>query len=200
MAQRKEERVASPSSGHQPVMLDAVLQGLNVQPEGRYVDATFGRGGHSRALLASLGEEGRLVAFDRDPEAVAAGLALAAADHRFEMRRGNFADLATELSAASVNGILFDFGVSSPQLDQAERGFSFLRDGPLDMRMDPESGVSAADWLARVTETERCPARRDAVHAHRGTCRFHRRRAASQPRRHPPGYPGIPGDSHRRQR
>ncbi len=154
MAQRKEERVASPSSGHQPVMLDAVLQGLNVQPEGRYVDATFGRGGHSRALLASLGEEGRLVAFDRDPDAVAAGDELAAVDHRFEMRRGNFADLADELPPASLNGILFDFGVSSPQLDQADRGFSFLRDGPLDMRMDPDSGLSAADWLARVPETE----------------------------------------------
>lgn len=154
MAQQQTSRAANVSTGHQPVMLDAALQGLDVQPGGRYVDATFGRGGHSRALLASLGEEGRLVAFDRDPEAVAAGMALAAADHRFEMRRSNFGDLATELSPGSVNGILFDFGVSSPQLDQAERGFSFLRDGPLDMRMDPDSGVSAAQWLAEVSETE----------------------------------------------
>lgn len=154
MARRQVERTAIESTGHQPVMLVEVLQGLNVQPEGRYVDATFGRGGHSRALLAGLGEEGRLVAFDRDPEAVAAGMQLAAADHRFEMRRGNFGDLAAELPPASVNGILFDFGVSSPQLDQAERGFSFLRDGPLDMRMDPDSGVSAAQWLADVPEAE----------------------------------------------
>jgi 16S rRNA (cytosine1402-N4)-methyltransferase len=154
MAQRQVERAAHTSTGHQPVMLDEVLQGLNVQPQGRYVDATFGRGGHSRAVLASLGEEGRLVAFDRDPEAVVAGTELAADDRRFEMRRGNFADLATELPQGSIDGILFDFGVSSPQLDQAERGFSFLRDGPLDMRMDPDSGVSAAEWLARVAETE----------------------------------------------
>ncbi len=154
MARRQVETAAVPGTGHQPVMLDAVLRGLSVRPEGRYVDATFGRGGHSRAVLASLGEEGRLVAFDRDPEAVAAGAQLAAADHRFEMRRGNFGDLASELPAASVDGILFDFGVSSPQLDQAERGFSFLRDGPLDMRMDPDSGVSAAQWLAEVPEAE----------------------------------------------
>jgi 16S rRNA (cytosine1402-N4)-methyltransferase len=154
MAQRQVERAAHAGTGHQPVMLDEVLQGLNVQPQGRYVDATFGRGGHSRAVLASLGEEGRLVAFDRDPEAVVAGTELAADDRRFEMRRGNFADLATELPQGSIDGILFDFGVSSPQLDQAERGFSFLRDGPLDMRMDPDSGVSAAEWLARVAETE----------------------------------------------
>ena len=154
MAQRQVERAAHTGTGHQPVMLDVVLQSLNVQPDGRYVDATFGRGGHSRALLASLGEEGRLVAFDRDPEAVAAGMELAAADHRFEMRRCNFGDLANELSPGTVNGILFDFGVSSPQLDQAERGFSFMRDGPLDMRMDPDSGVSAAEWLAEVPEAE----------------------------------------------
>ena len=147
-------RAASVSTGHRPVMLDAALDELNVQPEGCYVDATFGRGGHSRALLARLGGEGRLVAFDRDPEAVAAGMELAAADSRFQMRRCNFADIADELPAASVNGILFDFGVSSPQLDQAERGFSFLRDGPLDMRMDPDSGQSAAEWLAQVPETE----------------------------------------------
>lgn len=145
---------ASVSTGHRPVMLDAALDALNVRPEGCYVDATFGRGGHSRALLARLGGEGRLVAFDRDPEAVAAGMQLAASDSRFQMRRGNFADIADQLPAASVNGILFDFGVSSPQLDQAERGFSFLRDGPLDMRMDPDAGLSAAEWLARVSEVE----------------------------------------------
>lgn len=140
--------------GHQPVMLEAVLEALALRPQGRYVDATFGRGGHSRALLARLGGEGRLVAFDRDPEAVAAGQQLAAADARFEIRRRNFAEIGSELPPASVDGILFDFGVSSPQLDQAERGFSFLRDGPLDMRMDPQHGSSAAEWLAQVPESE----------------------------------------------
>lgn len=154
MTQMHAKRAASATTGHQPVMLDTALDALNVKPMGRYVDATFGRGGHSRALLARLGEEGRLVAFDRDPEAVAAGMALAASDSRFEIRRGNFADMIEQLPAASIDGILFDFGVSSPQLDQAERGFSFMRDGPLDMRMDPDSGVSAAQWLAQVSETE----------------------------------------------
>ena len=144
----------SAATGHRPVMLEQALDALAVKAEGRYVDATFGRGGHSRALLMRLSQEGRLVAFDRDPQAVAAGQQLAAEDARFEIRRGNFADIADALTAGSVDGILFDFGVSSPQLDQAERGFSFLRDGPLDMRMDPETGVSAAQWLASVSEAE----------------------------------------------
>lgn len=147
-------RAGSAATGHRPVMLEQALEALAVQAEGRYVDATFGRGGHSRALLKRLGQEGRLVAFDRDPQAVAAGQELAAEDARFEIRRGNFGDIAEALPAGSVDGILFDFGVSSPQLDQAERGFSFLRDGPLDMRMDPDSGVSAAEWLATVPEAE----------------------------------------------
>jgi 16S rRNA (cytosine1402-N4)-methyltransferase len=154
MTQKHKIRAASVTTGHQPVMLEAALDALNVNPAGRYVDATFGRGGHSRALLARLGEEGRLVAFDRDPQAEAAGHELAAEDSRFEIRRSNFADIGAQLPESSIDGILFDFGVSSPQLDQAERGFSFMRDGPLDMRMDPDQGSSAAAWLAQVSEAE----------------------------------------------
>ena len=152
MTQMHAKRAASATTGHQPVMLDTALEALNVKPMGRYVDATFGRGGHSRALLARLGEEGRLVAFDRDPEAVAAGMALAATDSRFEIRRGNFADMIEQLPAASIDGILFDFGVSSPQLDQAERGFSFQHAGPIDMRMNPGEGESALALIERVVE------------------------------------------------
>ena len=154
MSLMETKRAGSTPAGHRPVMLEQALDALAVKADGRYVDATFGRGGHSRALLTRLGREGQLVAFDRDPQAVAVGQQLAAEDPRFEIRRGNFADIADALAAGSVDGILFDFGVSSPQLDQAERGFSFLRDGPLDMRMDPESGVSAAQWLATVSEGE----------------------------------------------
>lgn len=144
----------SDATGHQPVMAAEALAGLALKPAGRYIDATFGRGGHSRLILDGLDASGRLLAFDRDPQAVAVGAALAEADARFEIRRANFADIDASLEAASWDGVLFDFGVSSPQLDQAERGFSFLRDGPLDMRMDPDSGVSAAQWLAEVSEFE----------------------------------------------
>ncbi|MBV6414411.1 MAG: Ribosomal RNA small subunit methyltransferase H [Xanthomonadales bacterium] len=154
MTQALTTRAAGMGGAHQPVMLEAALEALAVRPQGRYVDATFGRGGHSRALLERLGGEGRVLAFDRDPEAVAAGRVLADADTRFEIHHRNFGDLRAELPEASVDGILFDFGVSSPQLDQAERGFSFLRDGPLDMRMDPQGGPSAAQWLAQVPEAE----------------------------------------------
>lgn len=154
MAPAVSTRMAEVPAAHAPVMLAEAVAALALRPAGRYVDATFGRGGHSRAILAGLGPEGRLVAFDRDPEAVSAGLALAEQDARFSIRRGNFADLAAVLPAAEWDGVLFDFGVSSPQLDAAGRGFSFLRDGPLDMRMDPDSGPSAAEWLAVVPETE----------------------------------------------
>ena len=144
----------TPGNEHQPVLLQEVLEGLAIQPAGRYLDATFGRGGHSRAILAQLGEAGRLLALDRDPDAVAAGQQLQDRDARFEIRRANFADLGQVVASGAWDGVMFDFGVSSPQLDQAERGFSFLRDGPLDMRMDPEGGPSAAEWLANVSETE----------------------------------------------
>lgn len=154
MAQAKQARPVAKQDGHRPVMLPEVLDGLDLKTAGRYVDATFGRGGHSRGILERLGANGRLLAFDRDPDAVAVGHELQAADARFEIRRANFADLEGELESGVWDGVMFDFGVSSPQLDQPERGFSFLRDGPLDMRMDRDSGASAAEWLANVSEGE----------------------------------------------
>lgn len=139
--------------GHRPVLLDQVLEGLEIIPHGIYVDCTFGRGGHARAILARLGEDGRLFAIDRDPSAVMAGSAELAADSRFEIEQGSFTMLAEMARKAGVmgkvNGVLFDLGVSSPQLDDPARGFSFSREGPLDMRMG-SGGVSAADWLATV--------------------------------------------------
>lgn len=143
---------------HVPVMLGPVLQGLAIKASGIYVDGTFGRGGHSKAILDSLGPKGRLIAIDRDPDAIASADKNMVADQRFELVRGEIAELK-EIAAAKgllgqVDGVLLDLGVSSPQLDDASRGFSFLRDGPLDMRMDPESGVSAAQWLASVGERE----------------------------------------------
>jgi 16S rRNA (cytosine1402-N4)-methyltransferase len=138
--------------------LEESVQALAVDPDGTYVDGTFGRGGHARAILARLGPAGRLVALDRDPEALACACALAASEPRLTVLPGRFGDLATVLRGARVagpvHGILLDLGVSSPQLDTPTRGFSFSSDGPLDMRMDPRQGESAADWLARAGETE----------------------------------------------
>jgi len=143
---------------HVPVLKDEVLHYLAVRPDGVYVDGTFGRGGHSRAILAGLGPDGRLLALDRDPVAVAAGEELAATDPRFRIRHSRFsalgAVLADEGLAGRVQGILLDIGVSSPQLDDPARGFGFRADGPLDMRMDPGAGVSAADWLAVAAEDD----------------------------------------------
>ena len=130
---------------HTTVLLKEAVEALLTRTDGTYVDATFGRGGHSRLLLSQLDERGRLVAFDKDPEAVAVGNAIE--DQRFEIRHQGFAALG-ELEAGSVAGILMDLGVSSPQIDNPGRGFSFRSDGPLDMRMDPTRGTSAADWLA----------------------------------------------------
>lgn len=144
--------------GHEPVLLGACLEGLAVRSDGYYVDGTFGRGGHSAALLARLGPEGRLLAFDKDPEAVAAAEARFGADPRFRIVHGSFTMLARvvaeEERTGKVDGILLDLGVSSPQLDDPARGFSFQSEGPLDMRMDPTAGESAADWLARADEAE----------------------------------------------
>ena len=143
---------------HRTVLLREAVAALAITPDGRYVDASFGRGGHSRAILAVLGPAGRLLGLDQDPQAVAAGEALAAQDGRFIIVKRRFGQLASEVTAqgwqGQVNGVLFDLGVSSPQLDQAERGFSFLHDGPLDMRMDPTQGQSAAQWLASASEAE----------------------------------------------
>lgn len=146
----------SPAYAHQSVLLEEVLEVLPVRANGFYVDATFGRGGHSRALLARLGPQARLVGIDRDPEAVAAGRELERAEARFRIVADRFDCLAQVVAEESrpLDGVLMDLGVSSPQLDDPRRGFSFLRDGPLDMRMDPLSGESAAQWLARASEKE----------------------------------------------
>jgi 16S rRNA (cytosine1402-N4)-methyltransferase len=143
------------SASHQPVLLAEAIEALRIRPDATYVDATFGRGGHSTAILSRLGSRGRLLAIDRDPEAVAAARAIA--DPRFSIRHAPFSMLAEVLRDAGrgpVDGLLFDLGVSSPQLEAPERGFSFRADAPLDMRMDPTRGESAADWLARATEGE----------------------------------------------
>jgi 16S rRNA (cytosine1402-N4)-methyltransferase len=136
-------------------MLPQVLEGLRVHKEGCYLDGTLGRGGHARAVLERLGPEGRLLLMDKDPEAIASAEASFGADGRVALRRGSFASLAQwGATEGGLDGVLFDLGVSSPQLDVAERGFSFRQDGPLDMRMDPEQGESAAAWLARASEVE----------------------------------------------
>jgi 16S rRNA (cytosine1402-N4)-methyltransferase len=140
---------------HFPVMLPQVLEGLRIRPGGTYLDGTLGRGGHARAVLEKLGPEGRLLLMDKDPEAIASAERLFGGDDRVALYRGSFAELADwEDTAYGLDGVLFDLGVSSPQLDVAERGFSFRNDGPLDMRMDPNSGESAAAWLARAPEAE----------------------------------------------
>jgi len=140
---------------HQPVLAREAIDALAVRPDGVYVDATFGRGGHSRLILDSLGPRGRLIALDRDPEA--ASVAAQWADPRFSFVHTNFANLTRALDDAGVgaaHGMLFDLGVSSPQLESPQRGFSFRHDGPLDMRMDPARGESAADFLAHAEEQE----------------------------------------------
>lgn len=141
---------------HTTVLLDEAVDGLNLQPDGIYIDGTFGRGGHSRRILARLGAGGRLLAIDRDPQAVQTGRQIT--DPRFEMIHGPFSALAEYVEARGltgrIDGVLLDLGVSSPQLDDPDRGFSFLRDGPLDMRMDSTQGPSAAEWLQSAEESE----------------------------------------------
>ena len=140
---------------HIPVMLGEAVEGLAVRAGGRYLDGTFGRGGHARAVLSRLGPEGRLLLMDRDPTAIATAQAEFAADARVSIRHANFSSLAEwDETAAGLDGVLLDLGVSSPQLDEAARGFSFMADAPLDMRMDPTQGESAADFLARADERE----------------------------------------------
>lgn len=143
-------------SPHVPVLLQAVIDGLQIRADGNYIDATFGRGGHSVEILKRLGSAGRLLAIDRDPDAVRSADEQLTGDPRFAIERGEIAqleDIATRHGlSGQVDGLLFDLGVSSPQLDEAARGFSFRNDGPLDMRMDPTTGASAAEWLAQVDE------------------------------------------------
>lgn len=140
---------------HVPVMLTQVLDGLRVRAEGTYLDGTFGRGGHAREVLKRLGPDGRLLLMDRDPEAVASAQREFGADARVRIRHANFAELAQwNETEAGLDGVLLDLGVSSPQLDDPARGFSFQSEGPLDMRMDPTRGTSAATWLATADEKE----------------------------------------------
>ncbi len=144
---------------HVPVLATEAIAALCIRPDGIYVDGTFGRGGHSRLLLQALGRGGRLIALDRDPEAVAAGerMAKELQDDRFEIAHSRFSDLEEVLEArgiAGVDGILLDLGISSPQVDDASRGFSFVGDGPLDMRMDPTQGMSAREWLMNASEQD----------------------------------------------
>lgn len=138
---------------HITVLLNEAVDGLNIKPNGIYIDGTFGRGGHSRLILSRLNSEGRLIAIDRDPRAIAEAQTIN--DPRFQIVHSAFSyipDICQELDlVGKIDGILLDLGVSSPQLDEAERGFSFMRDGPLDMRMDTTKGLSAMDWLAQVS-------------------------------------------------
>ena len=149
---------AGASHQHRSVLLDAAIGGLNIKADGVYVDGTFGRGGHAAAILERLGPQGRLLGFDKDPEAVAVARERFGADSRFLMTHGSFVTMADVVEqqglTGRVDGVLLDLGVSSPQLDDAARGFSFMQAGPLDMRMNPEAGESAAEWLARADEKE----------------------------------------------
>jgi len=151
---------------HQPVMLPEVLDSLALKPDGLYIDCTFGRGGHALAILERLSGEGRLLALDKDPDAVASEEAKwLMADPRFVLEHGSYASLREYAERRAwlgcVSGVLMDLGVSSPQLDQADRGFSFMRDGPLDMRMDTSRGMTAAEWLAGASESELISVLRD---------------------------------------
>ncbi len=162
---------------HKTVLLREAVEALVTRPGGCYVDGTFGRGGHSRAVLDRLGPEGRLLGIDKDPAAEAEALKLAEGDPRFRFFHGSFALLPHQLrrmGIGAVDGILLDLGVSSPQLDQAGRGFSFSHDGPLDMRMDTSSGETAAEWLAKAPEAEIA-----RVLSEYGEERFARRMAAA---------------------
>ncbi len=142
---------------HTTVLLQDTVAGCINDPHGIYVDGTFGRGGHSRLLLSQLADDGRLIGFDKDPLAIGSGQQLAAEDSRFQIVQRSFADMKealVELGIEQVSGILLDLGVSSPQLDDAERGFSFMKDGPLDMRMNPDAGLSASEWCMTMPEAE----------------------------------------------
>lgn len=143
---------------HQPVLLPEVVQGLAIKPDGIYVDATFGRGGHSRAILEHLGPAGLLLAIDKDLDACAYAKKIFAEENRFSIEQGSFARISQFVAERNwqgkINGILLDLGMSSPQLENPARGFSFLRDGPLDMRMDTTQSLDASRWLTEVSEAE----------------------------------------------
>jgi|TARA_B100001540_G_scaffold140496_1_gene124898 16S rRNA (cytosine1402-N4)-methyltransferase len=143
---------------HKPVLLDEIIKALNIQPDGFYIDGTFGRGGHSREIIKRLSSKGRLLAFDKDPDAVMSIGSDLIQDDRFEIIKGSFTMLmkcAKQYKVAGkISGVLFDFGVSSPQLSDIKRGFSFKYDAPLDMRMNPTEGESVANWLKKASESE----------------------------------------------
>ncbi len=143
---------------HTPVLLNEILHALKLRTDGLYIDCTFGRGGHSRAILEQLGEHGRLLAFDKDPEAIANVDSVLLDDPRFTLVHGSYTQLEAKVSASKlmnkVDGVLLDLGVSSPQLDDASRGFSFMRDGDLDMRMNNAQGMTAAEWLNHAPAEE----------------------------------------------
>lgn len=143
---------------HTPVLIDEVLQGINLQSDGIYVDCTFGRGGHCEAILHNIGEQGRVFAIDKDPDAISNTKKSMFEDHRFTLVQGSYTMLNNLMTGhgiqGRVNGILLDLGVSSPQLDEPSRGFSFQKDGPLDMRMDNKAGLTAAEWLNSASQDE----------------------------------------------
>lgn len=148
-------RGSTPQGQHVPVLLAEVLEGLQMKANGIYLDGTFGRGGHAREMLERLGTDGRLLLMDRDPQAIASAQAEFGADKRVSIQHANFAELGEWSKAlAGLDGVLLDLGVSSPQLDDATRGFSFQNEGPLDMRMDPTRGLSVAQWLATADDVE----------------------------------------------
>ncbi len=163
---------------HSTVLLREAIDALVVDPDGLYVDGTFGRGGHTAELLSRLSVKGSVIAIDKDLDAIASGNKHFSDDDRLSLLHGSFADLTTTVEQAGkhgyVSGVLLDLGVSSPQLDEAERGFSFMRDGPLDMRMDTSSGLSAADWIAKADEQDIAKVIKDY-----GEERFARRMAAA---------------------
>ncbi|WP_047236408.1 16S rRNA (cytosine(1402)-N(4))-methyltransferase RsmH [Chromobacterium subtsugae] len=149
--------MSTPTFVHRTVLLTEAVDALAIRPDGVYVDCTFGRGGHSRLILSKLGSNGRLIAFDKDLEAIAVADRLAAEDSRFNIVHNGFETLSSELArlgVAGVDGVLMDLGVSSPQIDDGSRGFSFRFDAPLDMRMDTTRGVTAAEWLATADEAD----------------------------------------------
>jgi len=146
------------TQAHAPVMRDEAIAALEIKADGRYVDGTYGRGGHARSILTALGEQGRLIVMDRDPEAIADARRNFGADSRVTIIHDDYANMQAQMAELElleqIDGILLDLGVSSPQLDDARRGFSFQHNGPLDMRMNPQQGESAAQWLAQADEAE----------------------------------------------
>ncbi len=153
-----EHEAAHSQYEHKSVLLNESIEALNIEPAGIYIDGTFGRGGHSQAILEQLGEQGRLIAFDKDPQAIKTAEQKFAVDPRFQIVHDSFAELEKHIEqlglTGSINGILLDLGVSSPQLDDPQRGFSFQQSGPLDMRMNDQQGMTAAQWLNKAGETE----------------------------------------------